>query len=388
MKKNTLCLTTLVPAILTLSGCSALGVDVLNQESVQYESSSTRANLEVPPDMTPIGNDGRFEVPSRPTVVTASAEAARRAQEATDNGATPAADIVAPTVVARVMRDGQQRWLRVNAPAEDLWAVVQDFWASVGLTVREQNARTGFMETSWAENKARLPQDFIRGTIGKVLDFVYSTSERDQYRARLERTEDGQTDIFITHRSMVEVVKGKEGDTTIWQPGPTDPTLEAEMMQRLAVYIDAQFNPDAAPIDKEQIAKELQEIPTRALSEIEKAPDGTVSAVVINEAFDRAWRSVGLVIDRMGFELTDRDRAAGYYVVRYLDPKYEEQKKSERGWFTNVFSSDTPVEAPSYRIILSDEGAQTRLTVADAEGNPDTTGVAPTILTLLAEQLR
>ena len=286
------------------------------------------------------------------------------------------------------MRDGQQRWLRVNAPAEDLWVVVQDFWPSVGLTVREQNARTGFMETNWAENKARLPQDFIRGTIGKVLDFVYSTSERDQYRVRLERTEDGQTDLFLTHRSMVEVVKGKEGDTTIWQPGPTDPTLEAEMLQRLAVYIDAQFNPDAKPVDKEQIAKELQNLPTRALSEIERAADGSGSAVVINEAFDRAWRSVGLVIDRMGFELTDRDRAAGYYVVRYLDQKYEEAKKEERGWFENVFGSDTPVDAPSYRIVLSDEGAQTRLTVVDAEGNPDKTGVAPTILTLLAEQLR
>ena len=307
MKKNTLCLTALAPALLALGGCSVLGVDdVFNQESVQYESSSTRANLEVPPDMTPIGNDGRFDVPTRPSVVTASGEAARRAQqEASDaNGATPASQIVASTVVAKVMRDGQQRWLRVNAPAEDLWVVVQDFWSSVGLTVREQNARTGFMETNWAENKARLPQDFIRGTIGKVLDFVYSTSERDQYRVRLERTEDGQTDVFLTHRSMVEVVKGKEGDTTIWQPGPTDPTLEAEMLQRLAVYIDAQFNPDAKPVDKEQIAKELQNLPTRALSEIERAADGTVSAVVINEAFDRAWRSVGLVIDRMAFDYT------------------------------------------------------------------------------------
>ena len=90
----------------------------------------------------------------------------------------------------------------------------------------------------------------------------------------------------------------------------------------------------------------------------------------------------------MGFELTDRDRAAGYYVVRYLDQKYEEAKKEERGWFENVFGSDTPVDAPSYRIVLSDEGSQTRLTVVDAEGNPDKTGVAPTILTLLAEQLR
>ena len=97
---------------------------------------------------------------------------------------------------------------------------------------------------------------------------------------------------------------------------------------------------------------------------------------------------MGLVIDRMGFEVVDRDRASGYYLVRYLDPKYEEQKKSERSLFTKMFNSDASIEAPQYRIRLEDAGENSVLTVHGADGGADPTGVASNILTLLAEQLR
>ena len=286
------------------------------------------------------------------------------------------------------MRDGSERWLRVNADAEQLWTVVQDFWPSVGLVIKNQNPKTGYMETEWAENKAKLPQDIIRGTIGKVLDFAYSTGERDQYRCRIERNPDGSSDIFITHRSMVEVVTGSQNDSTMWQPGPADPTMEAEMLQRLALRIDEEFNPEAEPIKKVEAAAVVDVTKQEARSDLVKAEDGSVEAVMLKEPFDRAWRTVGLLVDRMGFELVDRDRAAGNFMVRYLDPEYEKHVKSERGFFTRVFGSDKAVEAPEYRIHLSDEGASTRILVLGADGAEDKTGAAKNILTLLAEQLR
>ena len=292
------------------------------------------------------------------------------------------------TVVAKLMRDGNERWLRVNADAEPLWTVVTDFWPSVGLTIRRQDAKTGYLETEWAENKAKLPQDIIRGTIGKVLDFAYSTGERDQYRCRIERNDDGTSDIFLTHRSMVEVVTGSQSDSTVWQPGPSDPTMEAEMLQRLAIRIDEEFNPDAQPIKKADAAV-VEDITKReSRSDVVKAADSTLEAVVLKEPFDRAWRTTGLLIDRMGFELVDRDRAAGNFIVRYLDPAYEAKVKSERGFFKRVFGSDEAIEAPEYRIHLGDEGSVTRIQVLGADGGADTTGSAGSILTLLAEQLR
>ena len=386
MNKRSLRAAALCPALLVLGGCSALGIN-FSDDKVQYEASNTRANLEVPPDLAPIPNDNRFEVPARPGVVSANAEAARL--EAAGEVKADRGEIVQRTVVSKMMRDGASRWLRVNADAEHLWTVVQDFWPSVGLVVRRQDPKTGYMETEWAENKAKLPQDIIRGTIGKVLDFAYSTGERDQYRCRIERNEDGTSDIFITHRSMVEVVTGSQSDSTMWQPGPADPTMEAEMLQRLALRIDSEFNPDSEPAAKAaDIVKQEDLTKKEARSDVVKGADGKLEAVVLKEPFDRAWRTVGLVVDRMGFELVDRDRAAGYFAVRYLDPDYEAKVKSERGFFTRVFGSDKAVDVPEYRIRLGDEGSVTRVTVIGGDGNDDKTGVAPNILTLLAEQLR
>ena len=378
-------------AIASLSGCTFLGID-FNDEKVQYESSNSRANLEVPPDLTPIQNDNRFAVPSRNGVVSANAEA-QRAQAASGQDPSAASSRIVPlTVSAKVMKDGQDRWLRVNAAPEKLWPVVQDFWPSVGLVVREQNPKTGYMETEWAENRAKLPQDIIRRTVGKIIDFAYSTGEQDQYRVRLERNDDDTTDIYISHRSMVEVMTGRDNESSVWQPGPTDPTMEAEMLQRLALRIDAEFNPEASGQEQEanaqQIAKDLEIKPVAPKAAIENGSDGKAAAVVLDEGFDQAWRRLGLVIDRMGFELVDRDRTAGWYLVRYLDPAYEAKVKESRGFFANVFGSDEAIEARTYRLHLGDEGAKTRLTVQDAEGGEDKTGVAPNILSLLAEQLR
>lgn len=391
MTKQTLRLAALLPAAFLMTGCTFLGIN-FDDEKVKYETSNSRANLEVPPDLTPVKNEGRFDVPARSGAVSANAEAARQAAAAAGQQDPSSSVIVPETVVVKVMREGGDRWLRVNATPEQLWPVVQDFWPSVGLIVRRQDAKTGYMETEWAENKAKLPQDIIRRTIGKVLDFAYSTGEQDQYRTRIERNDDGTTDIFITHRSMVEVVTGSQNDSTVWQPGPTDPTMEAEMLQRLALRIEGEFNPKlnakAEEARAEAVHEALQPQPVPSKVHLLKNEAGAVESLTLAEPFDRAWRTVGLVIDRMGFELVDRDRAAGYYLVRYLDPEYEQKEKEKQGFFTNLFGSDKAIEPPQYRIHLADNGAATGITVQSEEGGADQTGVAPKILNLLAEQLR
>ena len=164
------------------------------------------------------------------------------------------------------------------------------------------------------------------------------------------------------------------------------------MLQRLALRIEAEFNPNASAqaeaAAKEEISAQLKQEPVASKTNIVNDAAGKPAAVVLNESFDHAWRRVGLVLDRMGFEQVDRDRTAGWYLVRYLDPAYEQAQKDKRGFFTNIFSSDVAVEAPNYRIHLGDEGAATRITVQGADGGEDKTGVAPNILNLLAEQLR
>lgn len=391
MKMNKVLRTGLIVTIpMALAACSGFN---FNQDRIQYETSDSRAPLEIPPELSQVPASDRFNVPSRPQTVWASQQEQEALATQSDS---PATRILLPQgEVAKVMRDGNNRWVHVSVAPEQVWPVLQDFWSSVGLSLARQDELTGVMETNWAENRANLPQDIIRGTLGKVVDLVYSTGERDQYRSRVERTDDGGCDIFITHRSMVEVVKSLGGDneTTVWQPGPADPMLEAEMVTRLAQRINTEFNPKAVKQTEEQREQQVQELASYeaapAISQLEQDADGNPTSILISEGYERAWRRLALAIDRLGFTVEDRDRSRGFFLVRYLDEEYEEQERAKQGFWANAFGRDKAVEAPQYVIGLQQlSETECRVHVLGPDGKPDQTGVAPKILTLLSEQTK
>ena len=373
---------------MALAACSSFD---FGQDRIQYETSDSRAPLEIPPDLSSVPGSDRYAVPSRQQVIYASQQA-----QGNTLGANQNAQLVLPQgEVAKIIRDGNDRWIHVDLAPEIVWPVMQDFWTTVGLSLSRQDAATGVMETNWAENRAKLPQDIIRGTLGRIVDLVYSTGERDQYRARIERSATGGSDIFVTHRAMVEVVKSMGGDneTTVWQPGPSDPEMEAEMLTRLAQRINQEFNPEAVKKSAAEHEAEVQKLTSyqaeEAISQLEQDAEGVATSIFIKEDFERAWRRVALAIDRMGFTVEDRDRSRGFFLVRYLDQEYEEQKRSEQGFWSNAFGNTKPVEAPQYVIYLQRlSDTECRVHVLGPDGKVDQTGVAPRILTLLSEQTK
>lgn len=374
-----------------LAACSTFD---FSNDRIQYETSDSRAPLEVPPDLNSVPGSDRYTVPSRPQTVWASQQAQLDAAQAA-NGNQAASLLLPQGEVAKIVREGNNRWIHVNMAPEMVWPIMQDFWSTVGLSLSRQDVATGVMETNWAENRAKLPQDIIRATLGRVIDMVYSTGERDQYRARVERSANGGCDIFITHRAMVEVVKSLGGDneTTVWQPGPSDPEMEAEMLTRMTQRINQEFNPNATkqtPAEHEAEVEKLASYQVEdSVSQLEQNAEGVATSIFIKEDFERAWRRLALAVDRMGFTVEDRDRSRGFFLVRYLDEEYEEQKRSEQGFWSNVFGRDTPVEAPQYVIYLQRlSDTECRVHVLGPDGKADTTGVAPRILTLLSEQTK
>jgi outer membrane protein assembly factor BamC len=234
------------------------------------------------------------------------------------------------------------------------------------------------METDWAENRAKLPQDFIRKTLGRVLDSLYSTGERDKYRTRVERNAKGEVEIFITHRGMVENYATAQKDRTIWQARPSDPELEIEFLRRLMV----------------KLGTSPQEASTAAAATAPKGAAGTPVVVVdgqptisLNEPLDRAWRRTGVALDRSGFTVEDRDMAAGRYFVRYVAPQ---SGKQEPGFISRLFSSKKEQSVlAKYTISLSaNASGQTLIRVLNASGQPEQSGEADRILKLLATELR
>ena len=145
----------------------------------------------------------------------------------------------------RIERAGNQRWLVVNATPEQIWPQVRAFWEQRGFALPVDDAKVGVLETNWAENRAKLPQDFIRSTIGRVFNNAYDSGERDLFRTRLERV-GNTTEITISHRGMAEVYTDDRKDSTTWRSRASDPQLEAEMLSRLMLALAPRVEPTAA----------------------------------------------------------------------------------------------------------------------------------------------
>ena len=360
-------------ALSLLAGCSSLR-DVMEGERVDYKSSGTKApSLAIPPDLSQLTRETRYVVPG--TAVSASNYQTAQPTQAVQTAAVAVGDV-------RIERAGSQRWLVVNRPADKLWSPVRDFWLESGFLLAQDEENLGIMETDYAENRAKLPQDFIRSALGKMFDGMYSTGERDKFRTRLERRTDGGTEIYVSHRGMIEVVTGAKsgnaattGDSTLWQPRPADPELEAEFLRRLMVKLGVTQEQSKALVAAGAPTQ------TSRIATVNNQP-----VVQIDEGFERAWRRVGLALDRTGFTVEDRDRSQGTYFVRYVAPVVN---KTEPGFFSKLFSG-TPAATPplKYRITVKSQGESTTVAVLNAQGAPESSANAQRIVQVIADDLK
>jgi outer membrane protein assembly factor BamC len=365
-------------ALTALAFSLAACTTVFESDKVDYRSAKKAPPLDIPPDLTQLQKDNRYAVPDGKGIATASGFQQQRGTQAALPVAAGGAVGPVSTETVRIERAGNKRWLVVKQSPEQLWPQLQAFWPSVGFTVEAENTQTGIMETNWAENRAKIPEDIIRRTIGRVFDSAYSTGERDKFRTRLERLPDGSTEIYISHRGAEEVPVGAQRETTTWVARKSDPELEAEFLGRLMAQLNGITN-----------AKDVKQT-TAAV--VNAAPDATHAKldngkVVVDEGFDRAWRRVGLALDRVGFTVEDRDRVQGIYFVRYVDP----DKVAKEGFFSKLFGGeDKNKEAQRYRVLVSavPNATTTDVTVQSNDGKPETSDTGAKILKLLADELK
>ena len=352
-----------------LAGCSSIE-NLMSGDKIDYRTSGNKTNgLEVPPDLTQLARDTRYGQQG-------GSVSASTFQAPLPAGSVPVVQSVAPQAVGdiRIERAGNQRWLVTPLTPEQLWPQLQSFWADRGFKLVVNQADAGVMETEWAENRAKLPQDIIRATVGKVFDSLYSTGERDKFRTRVERNANG-TEVYITHRGMVEVYSDQLKQQTVWQPREADPQLEAEFLSRLMVKLGA----------KEEVAKVALAAPANTAAARARALANTPAASLqVDDSFERAWRRVGLALDRSGFTVEDRDRSQGVYFIRYVDPALA--GKDEPGILSKLFNfgSKTPEGGPArYRVVVKGEATTSTVTVQNATGAPENGEAGQRIVKLL-----
>jgi len=384
MNRSFSMLSWVIPALLIglLAGC---GGNILPEsKKIEYKSAGKLPPLEIPPDLTQQSRDERYAVPDVSTSKGSATYSAYSSERAGQARTTTAQDLLPQVDKMRIERSGTQRWLVVGGSPEKLWPGVKEFWQELGFLVNVEIPEAGILETDWAENRAKLPQDIIRGTLGKVFDSLYSTAERDKFRTRLEKgAEPGTVEIYISHRGMYEIFVNEGKSETKWQPRPADPELEAEMLRRLMVRLG---------VDESRAKTMVAADQKQERAKLSRATDGA-GALLLEEAFDRAWRRVGLALDRVGFTVEDRDRSQGLYFVRYVDPDIDSKKKDDdKGILSKLMfwkggASDKPSQA-QYRIHVKTAGESTTVQVLTREGGVDRSDTSKRILGLLHEQLK
>ncbi|OGA13515.1 MAG: hypothetical protein A3G25_02845 [Betaproteobacteria bacterium RIFCSPLOWO2_12_FULL_63_13] len=365
---------------LFLAGC---GGSLFESNKIDYKSAAKLPTLEVPPDLTAPARDNRYKVPD-----VGSSGSATFSSYSSERTSTPKAGStnVLPAVSAgkvRMERAGTQRWLVVSQTPEKLWPVVKEFWQELGFLIKTEVPEAGVMETDWAEDRAKIPQDFIRNTLGKLIEGLYSTSQRDKFRTRLERgAEPGTTEVYISHRGVAEVYTDEGRDHTVWQARPSDPDLEAEFLRRFMVRLGVE----------EKQAATLVAANTRIdRAKMIRSQDGA-TLLEVDETFDRAWRRVGLALDRVGFTVEDRDRSKGIYYVRYIDPERDAQggRRKDESFLSKLmfWKSSDPKSAEQYRVHVRDNKDSSRVEVLSKEGQLERSDAAGRILSLLYAQLK
>ncbi|HXF17209.1 MAG TPA: outer membrane protein assembly factor BamC [Burkholderiales bacterium] len=364
-----------IAAAIAVAGCSG---SVIEGKKIDYKSAGKVKPLDVPSDLSkPPGSD-RYNIPEPNAGSATASEYAEGQGTRVAAGPTP---VLPKQEKISFKRAGSQRWMSIEADPEALWPVIKDFWLDNGFLINVESRPTGIMETDWAENRAKIPDSVIRSLIGKVLDSAYSYPERDKFRTRLERGENAATtEIYISHRGMaqINVSKDRYTETTVWQVRPVDPDLEAEMLYRLAIRLGAreeQIKADAKAPDE----------PKATITKSGELPD----ALLLVDGFDRAWRRVGLALDRVGFTVEDRDRSKGTYFVRYVDADAKDSDKSDGFWSKLAFWRDSgPKKDEQYRISVAEATKGSEVKVLDAKGAQSTSPTAGRILALLQQELK
>jgi outer membrane protein assembly factor BamC len=354
----------LLIGVMATTACSTVNKLLDSDASIDYKSSKAAPKLEVPPDLTQLRTTDRYST-------------ARASSLGQTNYAGNSNSAVLPTNSrARIERLGNTRYLVVDAPAEQVFPIVADFWKDLGFTLSTESAQTGIVETDWAENRAKVPASGLRKMLGGVIDGMFDSGERDKYRSRLERA-GNSTEIFISHRGTRELATGTRTDAQVKSVNRDDDAeLEADFLRRLMLRFGASEASAAAATASSPGSTSNNFAPARARIVAGK------SALELDDGYDAAWRRVGLALDRSGFTTEDRNYSTGEYFIRYA-----RASKDESGFFSKLFGSDKKPNSQKLKLVLQKNTPSTLLIQSENGGAADA-DIAKNLLNVLRDELK
>jgi outer membrane protein assembly factor BamC len=356
--------------MLGLSGCNMFG------NKPESSPATTRAALEVPPDLARPAGDDLAAVPPGGTAAYSDYTAKAPAAASTAAGETAPADgKAAPAVPAssnvRLERDGSQRWLVVQQAPDQTMERVRGHLASRNLKLAVDDPKSGIFETEWEKRKVKLGTNVLT----RAFASLQSTGLRDKFRVRVEPgREPGTSEVYVSHLGLEEVLTGNidSGPSSTWQPRATDLQAESEFLSALMTSFGM----------SEQAAKD--QVGTAATGSAVKVKDGLL---LQQQDMDQAWRRVGQALDRSAFAIEDRDRARGvYYVYDRSAAGAAKNKTLFGGWLT--LGESTEVIEERFQVALTAAEGGIGLKVLNVKGEKTETKNGERLLEYLQQQLR
>lgn len=369
-------------ALISLTACSS---GKKEQPKLDYQSQTRKiVNLEVPPDLTNPDQGNLYNLPAGNGAVRATELDNRRNRtQATQQPANQA--VLQSVKGVSLERDGRQRWVVVDGkqPAE-LWPLLKAFWQENGFDIKSEEPAIGQMETEWAENRAKIPQDTLRRLFEKVgLGGVYSTSERDKFIIRVEKGKNGTTDVFFAHKGMEEVYGDKNKDTTMWQPRPNDPNLEAAFLARFMQYLG---------MDEKQAENALGQsvAPSANTGDLAKIEGQTV---LVSGDYERNWRRTALALDRIGLTVLGQNAERHAFLVQQAPTESEAVNNQKPGMFSRWFgkgkkTETQQVQRPELIVYVEPVNNGARISLLNKDGSSYKGSDASTLIGRLHSELR
>ena len=364
-------------ALISMTACSGNKKDL---PKLDYQTQTRKiVKLEVPPDLTNPDQGNLYQVPAGSGAVRAS-DLSRRTS-ATQQAAN--SEVLKSVKGVRLERDGNQRWVEVQgkSPAE-IWPLLKAFWQENGFDIKSEEPGIGQMETEWAENRAKIPQDGLRRLLDKVgLGGIYSTSERDKFIIRIEQGKNGSTDVFFAHKGMKEVYADKNKDTTTWQPAANDPNLEAAFLARFMQYLG---------VDQQQAENALtQSVAKRSGSELARIDGNTL---LVSGDYGRNWRRTALALDRIGLNVLGQNIERHAFLVQQAPNESDAVSTKKPGFFGRMFGKGKKVEKsaayPEIIVFVEPVNGGSRIRLLNKDGSAYNGSDASTLLSRLHTELR
>ena len=320
-----------------LSSCSIVTAPVkeigLGSRDINYQPDEKVGSLIIPPDLTE---------PS-------SLKALTEVEEIVDEN-----QLLQRVQNVEIKRDKYRRWLLVDLPPSDVWALSKEFFRSYGFKIEKENQKIGLLETDYLEIETKVPDKSlgaIRAALSKALKTQYGLPIADKYRIRIEPTDDPmKSEVYLTLSSIGEVVSGA---MRVWQPREKDVELETEMILQLMVFLGN---------DRSDAITKIQTNATEDVLDIVVELSETGFAT-LTFPFDKdeSWKLLGWALDELSIDIEDRDQIEGSYFINVTPNK---------GFFSKLLATASITK--TYQLILKEgTNSHTRVIFVDLSEEND-----------------